>query len=173
VEEGLVNRLLSVLFDPMPETMKAAIDKLVEEHFCMGHNRSGERDRFPRVSFRKGYSSLTLLSANERLGQLFVVAILMNTPEGRKLFSTRFEPDFDEKRRENQERFKKKGKDKAKKNVGEGRAIGTSVAGEEEGVLTDDGGGTEDNCSSAGGVEMENEDSNRHFQSHEMETILA
>jgi hypothetical protein len=136
VEEGLVNRLLSVLFDPMPETMKAAIDKLVEELFCMGRNRSGERDRFPRVSFQKGYSSLTLLSANERLGQLFVVAILLNTPEGRELFSARFDPDFDEKRRENQERFKKKGsRDKAKKNEEGGRAVGTAVAGGE--VLTD------------------------------------
>jgi hypothetical protein len=118
VEEGLVNRLfLSVLLDPMPETMKAAIDKLVEELFCMGRNQSGERDWFPRVSFQKGYSSLTLLSANERLGQLFVVAILLNTPEGRDLFSARFDPEFDEKRREIQERFKQKGRrDKGKKN---------------------------------------------------------
>jgi hypothetical protein len=180
VEEGLVNRLLSVLFDPtMPETMKASIDKLVEELFCMGRNWSGdERDRFPAVSFQKGYSSLTLLSANERLlGQLFVVAILLHTPEGRELFSPRFEYDFDEKRKVIQERFKIKDKYKGRKNDDDGwAAAGTSLAGA---VLTNEGGSDDD--SSAGGAEKGNGESDRqkgngkserHFQAGDMENIL-
>jgi hypothetical protein len=67
VEEGLLVRRLSldVLFLPMCDGTTEKVDSLVEEIFCSGSNRSGGRERFPHVSFARGYSSLTLPQANK------------------------------------------------------------------------------------------------------------
>jgi hypothetical protein len=66
--------------------------------FCEGHNRSSEKKTYPRVSFTRGYTQLTRLSADERVGQLFVLAVLLQTKHGRKVLEPRFDFDFDTKR---------------------------------------------------------------------------
>ena len=100
LEEGIITYVMKLLLDPMTETQKASIDLAVEQMFSTnGRNRSGEREQYPRVSFQRGFCSLTQISADEHVGQLFVVSILLRTAHGRKLFDERFAPDFDSKRK--------------------------------------------------------------------------
>jgi hypothetical protein len=96
VEEGLFKHLLSITFDLMTDDDRKNIDIFVQEMFCeYGRNRSGERNNYPRVSFTRGFSKLTLLSADERVGQVFVLSILLHIPAGRNLLQQRFNPLFD------------------------------------------------------------------------------
>jgi hypothetical protein len=98
-ESGILNHVISILLHPLPGNDVKKIDKCVETLWSNGGgNRSSFARLFPRVSFNRGFCSLTLLSSSERVGQLFVVALLMNTTSGRTLFANRFANDFDERR---------------------------------------------------------------------------
>jgi hypothetical protein len=96
-ESGILKLVLSILLDPLGQADTNAIDGAVEETFgSCGPNRSGQFSRYPRVSFLRGFCSLTLLSSAERVGQLFVVALLLNTTRGKFLLSNRFSDNFDD-----------------------------------------------------------------------------
>ena len=98
VEEGLINYVLHLLFNTMTDSMKRDIDEFVEAMFCeSGRNRSGERPNYPRIDFTRGFCSLSFLSADQRVGQLFVVAIMLHIPKGKELLQPRFEHDYDTK----------------------------------------------------------------------------
>ena len=95
-ESGLLNYVLQILFPLMTPGHKKMIDDQVEKLFgAKGHSRSSQRKFLPRVSFTRGFCSLTLLSSHERVGKLFVVALLLNTSKGFALFGERFRDDFD------------------------------------------------------------------------------
>jgi hypothetical protein len=86
MEEGLIPKFMSVFCGLMGDTQRASkVDSAVELMFWEGHNRSGERNSCPRVSFARGCTQLTRLSANERLGQLFVLCVLLQTTLGREV----------------------------------------------------------------------------------------
>ena len=107
IEEGIVPRLMEILFEPLSDTPKTHIDNYVSSMFSSGvRNKTGEKHNLPRMSFTNGYTSLTQLTANERVGQLFVLSILLHSSHGKDLISKRFELDFDEQRKANQERSK-------------------------------------------------------------------
>ena len=91
-EEGLVPMLLEVILDPLPDSSKKALDSLVESLFSKSNNRSTQRADYPRISFSGGYSSLTQLSADEKVGKLFALAIIGETEVGRKILSDRCDP---------------------------------------------------------------------------------
>ena len=96
-ESGILKLVLSILLDPLCQSDINAIDRVVEQTFgSCGPNRSGQFPKYPRVSFLRGFCSLSLLSSSERVGQLFVVALLMNTRTGQTLFSNRFSDNFDD-----------------------------------------------------------------------------
>jgi hypothetical protein len=105
LDEGIFPKLLKVVYDIMPDTQRAQVDDYVEYLFGNGRNRSGERTLYPRVSFTRGYTQLTLLSASERVGQLFVLTILLQTVTGQDLLGPRFDSEFDKKRKEAQIRL--------------------------------------------------------------------
>jgi hypothetical protein len=86
-------------------------------------NRSSERNAYPRVSFTRGYTQLTMLSADERVGQLFVLALLLQTKPGRDVLRPRFETGFDSRR--------DAAKDKFLGGISE-PSIATSVSGHED-----------------------------------------
>ena len=96
VEEGLVHYVIALLFDQLTGTEKEKIDEFVESMFTKcGRNRSGERTNYPRVDFTRGFCSLSFLSADERIGQLFVIAIMLQVERGKDLLRCRFAEDFD------------------------------------------------------------------------------
>jgi hypothetical protein len=98
LEEGLFKLvLLECILGLLPDSAKHKTDLLVSQWFTeKGSNRSGERLNFPRVSFTRGFCTPTLLSADERVGQLFfVLALLFYSKEGRAVMETRFDSKFD------------------------------------------------------------------------------
>ena len=51
IEEGVIPKLLKVVYETMTDTQRVQIDDYVEYLFGGRHNRSGERESYPRVSF--------------------------------------------------------------------------------------------------------------------------
>jgi hypothetical protein len=74
------------------------VDDFVQALFCEGHIGSSERDASPRVSFTRGYTQLTMLSANKRVRDLFVLARLLQTKSHRDILCPPFHIDFDKQR---------------------------------------------------------------------------
>jgi hypothetical protein len=60
---------------------------------------------FPRVNFTRGFSPLTLLSSEERVGELLAIVIVLQTDKGKQILKERFNTGFDERRKERAERF--------------------------------------------------------------------
>ena len=97
VEEGLMKKLFLPLVGSLPDVTRTWLDQLVGMMFD-GVNRSGERDEYPRVNFTRGYTQLTNLSADESVGQLFVLAVILQTEMGREIMNSRFDLEYDKKR---------------------------------------------------------------------------
>ena len=97
VEEGIFKHVTASVIEALPDSAKGRVDVLVASWFTnKGSNRSGERPNYPRVSFTRGFCSPSLLSADERVGQLFILAMLLHTKQGREAMGVRFDPKFDE-----------------------------------------------------------------------------
>ncbi len=64
-----------------------------------GSNRPGERPNYPRVNFTRGFCKPTMLSADERVGQLFIIALLLHTRQGIEGLQPRFVLNFDHNRK--------------------------------------------------------------------------
>jgi len=108
LEEGLMKYLLSVFLDPLSSKILANLDDYVAKLLGASANRCFGRRAFSRVNFTRGFSRLTLLSSEERVGALVAVLVVMQTDKGRTILEERFFPDFDEKRKERAARFEKK-----------------------------------------------------------------
>ena len=90
----------------LPGSAKKTLDSIVESLFPKKSNRSSQRADYPRISFSGGYSSLTQLSTDEKVGKLFALAIIAETPVGREVLRQRCDPNFDLRRKERAGRFK-------------------------------------------------------------------
>jgi hypothetical protein len=108
LQAGTIPRLVKTIIGIMTDSQKALIDRLVEELFSGGNNRSSERMLFPRVSFTRGFPSLTLLDVEGKTGQLFVIAALLQLERGMEVLASRFAKDFDSRRANHAKRGKKK-----------------------------------------------------------------
>jgi hypothetical protein len=106
VEEGVIPNFVDVIIGPLPDSAKKKLDCVVESLFSKSSNRSSQRADYPRISFSGGYSSLTQLSADEKVGKLFALAIVAETPVGKEILQQRCNPEFDSKRKERATRFK-------------------------------------------------------------------
>ena len=96
VEEGIFKHVITCVLGILPPGSSKKVDRLVAEWFSdIGSNRSGERVNYPRVSFARGICSTALLTADETVGQMFILALLLYTKEGREVMQHRFDPNFD------------------------------------------------------------------------------
>ena len=93
LEEGLMKYLLSVFLDNLSSTVLANLDKYVAKLLGAKANRSFGRREYPRVNFTRGYSKLTLLSSEERVGELLALVLVMHTDRGRLILEERFADD--------------------------------------------------------------------------------
>jgi hypothetical protein len=119
LEEGIFKYIIQILLEPLSDTEKKRVDGLVSDMFlCKGANRSSERSQYPRVNFTRGFSSLSNTTANERVGQLFVISILLRTASGRLALKNRFEPKFDSDRALRASRGKRKAPDDSEEPAG-------------------------------------------------------
>ena len=90
-EEGIVPNVLSVILDPLSDSAKSQLDSLAMN--IVSTNRwDGD---YPRMNFTGGFSSLTQLTADEKVGKLCLLWILMQTPIGLDILTKRCSPTFD------------------------------------------------------------------------------
>ena len=99
MDSGITPAYTKILIGMLTDSQKTLIDSYVQELFCEGKNRSSQRQEFPRVTFTRGFCSLTLLNAEAKRGRLFVLAILFQLREGRKLLSPRYDNNFDQNKK--------------------------------------------------------------------------
>jgi hypothetical protein len=68
-EEGIVPNIMSVILDPLPDSAKTNLDALALS--IVAANR-WDKD-YPRMNFSGGFSSLTLLTADEKVGKMLLL----------------------------------------------------------------------------------------------------
>jgi hypothetical protein len=106
LEEGIIKYMTDTFLTPMSDTMAAMLDAYVEKILGPASSRCHNWRNFPRVNFARGFSRLTLLSSEERVGVMLVLVIVLSTDEGKKILEGRFGPEFDQKRKSRATRFK-------------------------------------------------------------------
>ena len=99
LEEGVFKYLLSVFLNPLSATVSGDLDDLVTKLLGSKANRCHGMRLFWRVDFTCGFTRLTLLSSEQRVGELLALVILLQTNEGQAILMDRFPPGFDEHRK--------------------------------------------------------------------------
>jgi NACalpha-BTF3-like transcription factor len=98
LEEGIFKYLLSVFLLPLSDTTAGDLDDLATKLLGPEANRCHGMRLFPRVNFTRGFTRLTLLSSEERVGELLALVILLQTDQGQAILEDRFSPGFDARR---------------------------------------------------------------------------
>ena len=104
-EEGVVPCLLAVIIDPLPASQKYILDEIASSLISGNNCRSSSTDKYPRFSFKGSFTSLTLLSADEKMGKLLLLYLVFLTKRGRKVLDDRCSYHFDENRQKNRDKF--------------------------------------------------------------------
>ena len=85
VEEGIIPNIMSVILDPLSESAKCSLDALAIK--IIACNRlDGD---YPRMNFSGGFSSLTQLTADEKVGKMLLLWIIMQTTLGKEIITKR------------------------------------------------------------------------------------
>jgi hypothetical protein len=82
---GVVQRCLQVFFSGFTASEKAELDRMIDEAHVT--HRSSESSAFPRCTFRKGITNLSLLTADEWLGVVFSLALVTMSEQGHQLLA--------------------------------------------------------------------------------------
>jgi hypothetical protein len=98
LEEGIFKYLLSVFLDPLSDAIAGNLDDLATKLLGPKANRCHGMRSFPRVNFTRGFTRLTLLSSEERVGALLALVLLLQTDKGQAILEDRFSPGFDARR---------------------------------------------------------------------------
>ena len=84
-QSGIVMYIVKMTMDSLPNGRKVRLDRLVHKMFHRLRCKE-KTEGFPRMSFSKGFSKLTLLTSDEWAGKLFVILLVLNTEEGKLVF---------------------------------------------------------------------------------------
>jgi hypothetical protein len=90
-ESGIFKYLLNVFIDSMPNATKAKVDTLVEKLFVP--IRSTKKSDFPRMNFKGGATSLTMLSSHHWPGMMLAFFMMLLTPEGQEVCKDCFQKE--------------------------------------------------------------------------------
>jgi hypothetical protein len=90
-ESGIFKYLLNVFIDSMPNATKAKVDALVEKLFVP--IRSTKKSDFPRMNFKGGATSLTMLSSHHWPGMMLAFFMMLLTPKGREVCKDCFQKE--------------------------------------------------------------------------------
>ena len=101
IEEGIIPNIMSVILDPLPESAKSSLDALAVKIIACNRWDSD----YPRMNFSGGFCSLTQLTADEKVGKMLLLWIIMQTTIGRDILGKRCSPTFDEHRVNRAARF--------------------------------------------------------------------
>lgn len=87
-QSGIVKYMVKMVIDKLSTASQTALDRLVHKLF---HDlRCKEKSEYPRLSFSKGFSKLTMITSDEWVGKLFVILLVLKTEEGRSIFKSTF-----------------------------------------------------------------------------------
>lgn len=87
-QSGIVKYLVKMVVDKLSTAKQVRLDRLVHKLF---HNlRSKEKGDYPRLTFSKGFSKLSMITSDEWVGKLFVLLIVLKTEEGSSIFQGTF-----------------------------------------------------------------------------------
>ena len=90
-QSGIVKYLVKMIIDGLPTSKQVALDRLVHKLF---HNlRCKEKSDYPRLTFSKGYSKLSMITSDEWVGKLFVLLLVLKTDEGTAILGNAFEKE--------------------------------------------------------------------------------
>ena len=93
LEEGLFPYILKAFIDPLSTAQKNKLNKLAK--LIVKMSRPGMRDQYPEINLTKGFCNLSTLSADRRVGRIFLLMIIAETPAGRALLEKRVATNFD------------------------------------------------------------------------------
>ena len=96
---------LSVVINPLPDGSKSILDEIATAFFTGNNNRGVGRLNYPRITFSGRSTSLSLLSANEKVGKLLLVYLLCQTKRGLDVMAERCDPQFDDKKADRRNMF--------------------------------------------------------------------
>ena len=85
---GIVRYVVQVVIGYLHDDSKVMLDNLVDRLFV--GKRSGEKSEYPRIDFSRGFSNLTMVTADEWPGMLMAMIIAMRTKDGEAIFRTVF-----------------------------------------------------------------------------------
>ena len=106
LEEGIMSYVQNVILNPLPDSTCKELDHFINT--IMKNNRQHGFDDFPRCKFSSGFSCLSFLSSEERVGRMLCLVIVLNTKKGKEILRSRFKHDFDINRRKMAKKFHKK-----------------------------------------------------------------
>ena len=118
-EEGVVQYFLNTVINPLEDSKQKVLDDIANDFFSGNNNRGSGRENYPRVSFSGRFTSLTLLSADEKMGKLVLLYLISKTEKGYDILLDRCDPGFDDKKEKRTKRFKGSEDD----DVGEGQEV--------------------------------------------------
>jgi hypothetical protein len=95
LEEGIIKYLVSVFLESLSAGVFAELDIYVNKLLGGKANRCFGSRSFPRVNFTCGFSRLTLLSSEERVGELLAIVIVLQTDQGREILKERLNTGFE------------------------------------------------------------------------------
>jgi hypothetical protein len=101
VEEGIIPNIMSVILDPLPDSAKSGLDALALKIVACNRWDSD----YPRMNFTGGFCSLTQLTADEKVGKMMLLWIIMQTTLGREIIEKRCSTTFDAQRLARAARF--------------------------------------------------------------------
>jgi len=87
-QSGLVMYDTKLAMDKLGPMLKGELDSLVDR--ILGGLRSTEKQRYPRLSFSKGFSRVSNITSDEWVGKLFVLLLVCSTHKGNRIFQGRF-----------------------------------------------------------------------------------
>jgi len=79
-DSGFIPYITKCVVDPITARPKEQLDQLVD--VMLSRQKSTLRDQFPRTNFSHGFTNLTRLTADEKVGALFTLLILLHTRAG-------------------------------------------------------------------------------------------
>lgn len=90
-ESGIIKRVLNEFTTTMSTAVKADVDALIEKLFVP--IRSSKKKDFPRMNFKGGATSLTMLSSHHWPGMTLSFLTMLLTPEGREICNGCFQDE--------------------------------------------------------------------------------
>ena len=95
-ENGILPEIINIIINPLSDSVKTNTDRFINNLFGGTNQRCYGRRLFPRSNFIHGFSKLTELTAEYKVGRLIALAIMLQFGKGQEILECRLDSNFDE-----------------------------------------------------------------------------